>query len=605
MEPIFIRAPGNHRRCAAALVLLLASLGIVPACGKGGSGGPSALLITLDTTRWDALGANGGIPGTTPHFDLLARESVLYDQAHTVTPLTMPAHASMLTGLYPPRHTVRDNDVWVLPAEIHTLAELARRKGIQTGAVVAALVLHEHYGLNQGFDHYGQPELEELKGGRTTVQRPARQVIDDAIAWLAERDRSRPFFLWVHLFDPHAPYEPPLAFRGGALAGNPYQGEVSYMDQEVGRLIDRLRDDGTLEETFVMVVGDHGEALEQHGERTHGFLLYEPTARVPFLVRYPDGTGAGTRSAEMVSVVDVFPTLAEALEIAPPADIDGLSLYRRTVPEGRGIYLETYNSFLAFGYSPLLAWMDARGKYVHCNRPELYDVASDPLEVTNLAAERPELVTEYSARLRALAARPAARPRSGSGLAPEMRDALRALGYVGALGGESADFPGFDALADLDLPSPAIATEIHLATLEGVNLCLEGHLAEAEERLGEVLSFIGRNPCALEYLALSRINQGTQAKKLEAIAPLEELVRLRPELGFSHFQLAICLWAAERYPESGEHLRKALELEPDNLEYMSQAVPMLRQMGRVEEAWAIDQRVRKLDTEGKYGARGQ
>ncbi|MEW6073870.1 MAG: sulfatase [Planctomycetota bacterium] len=231
------------------------------ACGAGRSEEPSALLITLDTTRWDSLGANGGIPGTTPRLDLLAQESILYDQARTVAPLTTPAHASMLTGLYPSRHTVRDNDVWVLPAEIDTLAELARRKGIQTGALVAALVLHARYGLDQGLEHYGQPELEELKGGRTTVQRPARQVIDDAIAWLAERDRSRPFFLWVHLFDPHAPYEPPPSFRGGALMGNPYQGEVSYMNQEAGRLIDRLRDDGTLEETFVMVVGDHGEAL--------------------------------------------------------------------------------------------------------------------------------------------------------------------------------------------------------------------------------------------------------------------------------------------------------------------------------------------------------
>ncbi|MEW6073871.1 MAG: sulfatase/phosphatase domain-containing protein [Planctomycetota bacterium] len=194
-------------------------------------------------------------------------------------------------------------------------------------------------------------------------------------------------------------------------------------------------------------------------------MLYEPTARVPFLVRYPDGTGAGTRSAEMVSVVDVFPTLAEALEIAPPAGVDGQSLYRRTVPADRGVYFETYDSFLGFGYSPLLGWMDARGKYLHSNRPELYDLASDPLEVTNLAAERPDLVAAYSGELRALEARPAARPSAGSGLSAEMRGALQAVGYVGALGGKRADFPAFDDLADLDLPSPAIATEIHQATL--------------------------------------------------------------------------------------------------------------------------------------------
>ncbi len=569
------------------------------ACGGGTeeAEGPSALLITLDTTRADVLSCYGALPGTTPFLDQLASEGVLYEMAHTAVPVTTPAHASMLTGLYPIRHSVRDNDAWALPDEADTIAELARDRGIQTGAVIAALVLHEQFALNQGFDFYDQPESTGDLGQHSYYERSANQVIDTAIYWLDARDRSRPYFLWVHLYDPHAPYEPPPDFRTGVGAINPYQGEVQFMDSEIGRLFEHMRQDGTFDETFVLVIGDHGEGLQAHDEGLHGMLCYEETLRVPLILRYPDGYRAGDRTDEIVSVVDVFPTLAEALGLPSSEGIDGLSLYRHVVPEDRGVYFETYAGYLGFGYSPVTGWIDSRGKYLHSPQPQFYDIASDPKEARNVLEENAEVVQEFKEKIGELASKRALEATTYSGMDKEMRARLEQLGYV-ALGGVSAEFPR--PLDSSELPCPSSAMEIHRKTLNAVTLYRSGQLAQAEEILRQVLLVTPDNPCALHYLSISLINQ---RKHAEAIDFLDRLITLRPELGFAHFYKAQCLKETKRFTEATEAALLALEIESENLEYIDLAVFLLRTTGRTELAWELNLRFKsikdRLEAEGQ------
>jgi arylsulfatase A-like enzyme len=550
---------------------------------------PSVLLVTLDTTRADILGCYGGPPGATITLDTLADEGVLYEMAHTTAPVTMPAHTSMLTGLYPIRHAVRGNDVWALPEGVETLAEKARARNIQTAAVIAAVVLHGRFGLDRGFDYYGQPEITGSSTGHAYAERSATEVIDEALQWYEGRDLTRPFFLWVHLFDPHVPYAPPPEFRSDFYGGNPYLGEVGYADRETGRLIERMRADGVLDSTFVLVMGDHGEGLGAHGEMSHGVLAHQPTLRVPLILRYPDGYRAGERSQEMVSAVDVFPTLAEALKLTASTEIDGLSLYRKTVPADRGIYFESYEGFMGFGYSPLVGWMDSRGKYTYSSTPLFHDIGADPQEITNLLDEKAAVIGEFREKIRELAAMPCRKPTTSEGMDDETLAALQNLGYA-ALGDVSLEFPG--PLEETGLPSGTDAIEIHRQVVEGLAAYHLGEFARGEELLSAVVEALPHNPAALLYLGYCRINQLRHA---DAIAPLKTLVELRPALPFGHFYLGVCYGAGERNTEAIECLEQAILLSPTTKEYYRIIIPLLIKEERIDEARKFDRTFELLD----------
>ena len=580
--------PMSFPRASHALALLTL-LGIAACSGETipEEPGPSALLITLDTTRADLLSCYSGPRGLTPHLSAFAKEGVLYESAHTTVPVTMPAHSSMLTGLYPMRHSVRTNDAQTLPREIDTLAERAQAAGIKTGAVIAAIVLHDRYGLAQGFDDYDQPEFTVDAQGRAYDQRPAGPVIDVALAWLDARDRSEAFFLWVHLFDPHAPYQAPPEFaRRPVVRGNPYLGELAYLDHELGRLFDHLRADGTLDDTFVAIVGDHGESLGQHGEAGHGVLCYQPTLQVPLIVRYPDGHRAGERSEEMVSVVDIYPTLLESLELNVPSGIDGISLYRRTVAPERGIYFESYDGYLGFGFSPLAGWMDARGKYLHSSAPEFFDLGRDPREETNVVAERGEVIAEYRTRIEELLARPSYTS-DDAGTSEEELEALRKLGYTFI--GSSLDLPHpFD-------PSPRLSAaqgmDLHRDTVEGLSLFHQGQPEKAEELLARVVERLPHSPAALLFLGMSRMRL---QKHAEAIPVFRRLAGERPDMSPAHHNLGLCLRKTGASEEAGAAFEEAIRIDPGNAEYYPPLVDLLRELGREEDARALEQARRAL-----------
>ena len=554
-EPFVSRSATRARR---GLALALTSAACAWSCGGAQQGPPSALLLTLDTTRADALGCYGaaGQPTTasTPHLDRIAAEGVRYARAYTTVPLTLPSHASLLTGLYPPRHGVRLNGSQALAPQADTLAERARAAGVQTAAFVAAVVLDASFGLDQGFETYHGPSADGQRQTAHIGELPARTVVDRGLAWLAEVDTDRPFFLWVHLFDPHGPTQPVLDPRTGERdlrAG--YLAEVSDMDHEIGRLLDGLEDLGWLERTWVAVVGDHGESLFEHGEGTHGTLCFDSTLRVPLLLRDPSGRRAGEVSEEVVSVVDLYPTLAAALALGSPADVDGLNLLD-PIGSQRGVYFESYNGHHSYGWSPLTGWVDHEGKYLHSSRPSYFELAGDPNEEVDRAAERDAQV-QRARRALARIAQAAPLPRPESEGDASLLAGIRALGYAAA-GAEVSELPSpDDAFSGRD-PSEAIHLErdllIALAHNEG------GRLAEAESLARGVLAEDPKNPFAHDQLATALLNGSRFA---EAV-PHFEAAEGGPGWSSASFNLGLCLVQLDRIDEALAAFGRAQLLDP-------------------------------------------
>ncbi|MBM3990104.1 MAG: hypothetical protein FJ298_03745 [Planctomycetes bacterium] len=458
----------------------------------------SVVLVTLDTTRADALLAFGGSRELAPTLETLARESIRFVQARTVAPLTLPSHASMFTGLYPPRHGVRNNGPASLSRDAETLAERAARANFQTAGFVGSLALDRAYGTAQGFEVWSQPTGRDDRVRGQICDRGAREVIADARAWLAQRDRTRPFLLWVHLFDPHAPYVagPECVERAG---GHPYWGEVVALDAELARLFDDLRREQFLERGTVCVAGDHGEALGEHGEDTHGHHVWDSTLRVPLFVRLKGGSDARD-DARIASVVDVAPTLAQAMRLSPFSGIDGRSLLDAP-SEGRGVYFESLAGWARFRWSPLCGWASDEGKYVHSTSPRFTlsdeDERRDVDSLTSRAAE----AQRARAALRAVLSAPRL---AADGLAPSESGALAlaALGY-GDRGELEPEYP--DPLEASSLPSPDASLDEYRAFSAAIALAATARHELAVERLEELLERNPRSVSALDELAASLI----------------------------------------------------------------------------------------------------
>lgn len=425
-------------KLSSALLALAGLLGCAESVEQ-----PDVLLLTLDATRVDALGSYGGPQARTPNLDALAASSLRFEQAIASAPYTGPAHASILTGLFPPRHGLRDFLIQALPQSATTLAELLGDAGYATAAFVSAYVLDARFGLDQGFEVYSSPPPP--KRPFEVPERPASETVDAAIAWLAEVER--PFLLWVHLFDPHFPYEPHAPFD--ELASAPelgpelvkrllYYREASYMDAEIGRLFAALRERDLYDELVVIAVADHGELLGTTGRRlgTHSTHLVDATLRVPLLLRVP-GRAPGVVS-QQVRGVDIFPTVLQAVGLPERAGIDGTSLLALDpAAPARPAYAETFYEHFpqrAQAGEQLSAVRAEGWKLVaRPGREELFDLASDPEERNDVAAEHPERVASLRAalaRLSALGTAPAQELELSEDEVESHLEQLRALGYA-------------------------------------------------------------------------------------------------------------------------------------------------------------------------------
>jgi arylsulfatase A-like enzyme len=391
----------------------------------------NVLVVTLDTTRADRLSPYGFMNVSLPSLERLAREGVVFDQATSVAPLTLPAHTSLFTGLLPPRHGVRGNVDPPLPEANTTLAEVLRAHGFRTGAFVGSTVLDPDRGLQQGFERYDGVDIIHLTGadGR---QRRAGAVVDDALRWLDGVGGS-PFFLWAHLYDAHRPYDPPEPYAT-VYGHDPYVGEIAYADSQLGRLLEGLERRGDFARTLIVVAGDHGESLGERGERDHGIFIYENVLRVPLIIRAPGV--APSRVGSVVRLTDVMPTILELLRLPAASETDGVSLAGLTQGLVRQLDLEAYAESLDpehLGWSSLRALRAGRYKLIDTRRPELYDLWRDPFETTNIYARRPELAAMMTDRAAALAdGGKHVSHRNRVAVSLDVRQRVAALGYVTA-----------------------------------------------------------------------------------------------------------------------------------------------------------------------------
>ncbi|HJQ97915.1 MAG TPA: sulfatase-like hydrolase/transferase [Candidatus Polarisedimenticolaceae bacterium] len=436
-------------RALSALILVT-----VAAAGCGDEApARGVVLVTLDTTRADHIGCYGDARAKTPALDALAAEGARFDQAESAVTTTLASHATMFTGLYPPAHGVRYNGMFRLVGKSPTVAEQLREHGFSTAGFPAAFPVTATTGISRGFDLYRDiftgPDGKDLP---MNAERKAEEVVHSATEFLS-RVGDKKFFVWVHLFDAHWPYEPPFPFSA-EFSERPYDGEIAYADREMGKLFDALKAKKMWDGVAVIVAGDHGEGLFDHGERQHGHLAYESTLRVPLVVKPPKG-GRAVVVREPVTLADLAPTILDYAGVTVPAGLNGVSLreaVRSGKSERRDLYFESLTGSLNYGWSPIEGLRRGSWKLIGSSAPELYDLASDPGEAQNAIGREPQLVEDLTDRLRAsLAAWSAAAPADAAvTLDRESLERLRNLGYAGGTMGGSAK----------DGPSPA--SKIHL-----------------------------------------------------------------------------------------------------------------------------------------------
>ncbi len=555
------------------------------------------VLITIDTLRADRLGVYGSTRNLTPALDRFAAGATRFTAAVTQVPLTLPAHATILTGHHPQRHGVRTNDGFRLGASTPTLAEALRGRGYATGAFIGGYPLRGGTGLARGFDRYDDDFLRTS----SRVERRADEVVDAALAWI-EQHRGGPFFAWVHLFDPHSPYTPPPAFAA-AHADAPYDGEVAYTDSAVGRFFDRLEQMGTFSSAAIVVVADHGESLGDHGERTHGTFLYDATIRVPLLVRLP-GAPSGVVTAP-VETADLAPTIA-AIAGTAMESTDGVSLVpiidgAAGDPE-RPAYAESYYQNVLLGWSPLRAVRTARWKFIEAPRSELYDLAADPSEVRNQIASRGALAEGMRRSLPVLPEE-AANPQPAASTA-DAAGRLRGLGYVSgstvatsATGVDPKDRievwaaieDGIDAI-DRNPAAARDAFSRALALDPGNGLAAKyladvsfkaGRFAEAREGYRRALAAGFRHPDTYVNLAAIAEREG---RLDEARLALAEAVRLSPSDGDAWNRLGLLHARAGWFDQARAAFEKAIAAAPDRAEGFYNLALVERQAGHEEAA---------------------
>jgi choline-sulfatase len=561
---------------------------------RGSASGANVLLITLDTTRADRLGCYGHKGVETPNLDALAAGGIRFDDAVTVVPVTLPAHTTIMTGVDPPTHGVRHNGEYRLEAGRATLAEVLAGAGYETAAFVSAFVLDARFGLSRGFSVYdddvGVSASSVTDFSRPIYERSATAVTDRAIAWFKGHDSSKPFFSWVHYFDPHAPRQPPSPFAS-RFAGRLYDGEIAYMDSQIGRLLRALDKAGAIENTLIIVVADHGESLGEHDEATHAKLIYESTMHVPLILSYPKRINRGhVVDAVVVSIADVMPTVLELVGVSHDGEFDGVSLLAGRLDRKRMIYMETLAPYLDSGWSPLYGIRRHQDKYILAPTPEYYNLGVDPHELDNLFTEPSELaassrnllVAELSSRMVGLPSLAAAAA-SAKKLDPDAQRQLESLGYVGSI--PDADTPG-DELAD---PKEMMAVLQAIDEAEG--LATAGRTDEAFVIITGVVSEFPRDPKALVALGKVYLHQDRREKAEEV---LRKAHAIRPSARVC-ILLAQLMIAGQRIDEAANFLDQAEVLEPLHGGIYLARGDWLTMQGRPLEAIASYEHAKEVD----------
>ncbi len=526
---------------------------------------PSVILITIDTLRADHVGCYGAQTVQTPTLDALAHDGIVFERAISQVPLTWPSHAVILTGTYPFQNGVQDFTGQPLAQQFRTVAQSFQHAGYATGAVVSAFVLDRTWGLARGFDFYDDAfsakTFEKKEVG--LVDRPAGESVAHAIAWLKKTPR-RPFFLWLHLYDPHSPYDSPEPYRT-EYRSHPYDGAIAYADHELANLMAWLKQNRLYDSSLIVALSDHGESLGEHGEDEHGFFIYNATVHVPLIVKPPARSGiAAGRRREPVETAAVAPTLLQLAGIQNSTDpikaqFQSRALLGTLLGTTLGVksdknrpangaatgtaYSETFYPLSSFGWSPLHALESERFHFIDAPRPELYDLQSDPGENHNLAAEQPATVAVLQEKMQAfLAYNPFARQDAGAGnLSPDAQEKLRALGYFGFRAAVSAE-------------------------------SLKQGLADPKDKLWEFNSILKATDAFQRH-------EDDQAEAL-----LNEVQQKDPQIYVIPFMLGESALRRENWEAAAEQLQRCLTLNPNFDSAMAGLARALAKLGRVDEA---------------------
>ena len=572
-----------------------------PASRPGPAGSatpPDVILITIDTLRADHLHCYGYRHIETPNIDALARASVRFSEAYTPVPITLPAHTALMTGSYPLATGMHDFSGNKLSPDAVTLARVLKAQGYQTAAFVSAAVLDSRFGLNLGFDtyydHFNINRLDEAALDLT--ERKGDETTNLALAWLRDhagaQDAPRqPFFLWVHLYDPHYPYTPPEPYATRYRA-HLYDGEIAFADAQVGRLAADLQARGLWERSLVLLAGDHGEGLGEHGEKTHGFFIYNSTLHVPLLVHLP---GAAPRLvASGVSLVDVMPTVLQALKIPIPPSVQGRSLLSlalgRTVSSGSVLYAETYLPLLHFGWSPLRG-LETRGlQYIDAPRAELYDTRSDPEELRNLYPARQalgrELHDELYGDLRRLT------PAGGNAATgkeltdPALLDRLRSLGYVAVSAGTFTESSG------KPLPDPKDRIEVYELFSQAMSDGQHGRYQESLEKLSQAAK---TEPASLPICYLQALDYYHLKDYPRAVERFQAALELDPKFALASYYLGLAQAETGDFDGAVSSFQRALELDPTNFDAAFNLGAAELKKDRAEEAVKAFERATQIN----------
>jgi arylsulfatase A-like enzyme/Flp pilus assembly protein TadD len=524
----------------------------------------NVILITVDTLRADKVGCYGNASVATPTMDAFAARGIRYERCISQTPLTLPSHTTIMTGTLPIFHGIRDNGGFVVPSELVTIAETFKAKGYDTAAFVAAYVLDSKWGLDQGFDTYFDKfdlsRYEKISLGE--VQRPANEVIDEAIGWI-DKKKDGKFFAWIHLYDPHTPYAPPEPFRS-EYSHSPYLGEIAYTDTQLARLWNYLGSNGLRDNLFLVFASDHGESLGEHDETTHGFFVYQAALHVPLIIVTPYKELQGVTSAETVGLVDVMPTVCEMTGIPAPAEVQGRSLvpsfYAPGAASNRLAYSESFYPRYHYGWSDLRSFQDGRFKLILAPVPELYDLDRDPGEGKNLVYLEKKVYEDLSARAVVLmeeAGRNALEVDINK-VDEETREKLAALGYVGS-------FTDSSKLAGKKLADP-------------------------KDKIGI-------------FNELSRAREtGMEGNFDEAIRTIEAIIKEDPTIADAHFSLGNIFYKARRFKEAIAATTKSLDLKPDDSFAVINIANSYQALGQYDEAeeFVLDYMARGFDDSQLY-----
>jgi choline-sulfatase len=540
------------------------------------------ILITLDTTRADRMGFLGSKRGLTPNLDSLAQQAAAFSRAYSQVPLTTPSHATILTGTYPQFNHVSDLGS-PLGKDLPYLPDILRQHGYRTAAFVGSEVLDPKSaaapGFDRGFETYDAPFHIRGQGEDRyhSVERRGMAVVDSASAWLEQHPQG-PFFLWLHFYDPHDPYDPPPPFKA-QYAASPYDGEIAYVDFAVGKLLTTLRSRGLYDQSLIVVVADHGEAFGEHGEWSHGLFLYDETIHVPLLIKLPSA-GSGRRLIESrVGLVDIAPTLLQEVGIAAPSAMQGQSLLElvkaksNAAAQDRPEYAETDYPYRAFGWSSLRAWRAGKYLYIDAPQRELYDQPQDPEAAHNLANSAPSVTDTMTSQLDEFRHKTSRAGRAEVALTPRQAEQLQALGYVSS-GSSKPESEEKQRGAD-PKDKVQIANSLHQGLLEAD----EGNYREAIPLFEQILKADPK--VALANLQLGRAWNGL-GEYDKAMPWLQKAVELTPDSVEAHYELGAALGEMGDWVGSAKQLEAAVAQDPGSDEmhfYLGSAYEEIDRIG--------------------------